>query len=47
MKFLPKLAIISVVLFIIGFASSSKHLSKEPVYEVPSIGKNNNVSKII
>jgi hypothetical protein len=27
---------------IVEFASASHHLSKEPVYEVPSIGKNNN-----
>ena len=42
MKFLTKIAIISVVLFVVEFASASHHLSKEPVYEVPSIGKNNN-----
>lgn len=47
MKFLHKLAIISVVLFVIGLASSNHHKSKSrsrvPVYEVPSIKKNNSV----
>ena len=41
MKFLTKLALIS--LFVIGLASSSHHKSTVPVYEVPSIAKNNSV----
>ena len=43
MKFLPKIAIISVVLFVITLANSSTHRAKVPVYEVPSIAKNNSV----
>ena len=37
MKFLNKIAIISVVLFVIGLASSNSLQSKVPVYEVPAI----------
>lgn len=44
MKFLQKLAIVSILIFVIGFASSNTLKSQEPVYEVPSIEKNNSVN---
>ena len=43
MKFITKLLIISLVSFVIGLASSNKHRSRVPDYEVPTITKNNNV----
>ena len=43
MKFFSKVAIITVVLFVIGLTSSNTHKSKVPVYEVPAIKKHSSV----